>query len=404
MSFTRRSSVFLGGIALLLACAVFTDTAVSGMWYRGDLHAHSEYSDGDSSVAEMIGRAESLGLDFFVLTDHDTSLGGEPQHWRDPDYFSTKMVLLYGMEWTTPHGHANVWAAEPFSYDALWQANRSRDPQTAVSAAHEAPALFSINHPASAIFSLPWEYLVPEGVDAIEVWNSLYRLPSLNRWAGHRFWDNLLRQGRRIPGVGGSDAHMLKGWMSRFWGPGNPTTWVYANSLTAKDILAGITAGHVAISYAPEAVRAELSADDDGDGVDDYLCGDTIEAHGQVLTFRARLILPDNEGVEAGERAPELDRDIVAKLAEGSLRMTDLPAVAGRADMPLYLVGVFKNGSLFRVFMIIGNRGSCTFRDVAAGVAYYRIEVIGIPSVAPLHHLLYGRVIALTNPIYVDGQ
>ncbi len=39
------------------------------------------------------------------------------------------------MEWTTSQGHANVWAAAPFEYAPLWQANRQRDPDAAAAAA-----------------------------------------------------------------------------------------------------------------------------------------------------------------------------------------------------------------------------------------------------------------------------
>jgi len=377
-------------------------TVGAGTWYRGDLHAHSLYSDGDSSVADMIARAESLGLDFFTLTDHDTSFGGNPRHWYDPDYASDSMVLLYGIEWTTPYGHANIWAATPFSYEALWQANRNCDAQAAVTAAHEQHAFFSINHPASVIFSLPWQYMVPEGVDSIEVWNSLYRLPSRNRWAGHCVWDQLLQQGRRIPGVGGSDAHMLKGWMSLFWGPGNPTTWVYAETLSAEAILAGIAAGHVSISYSPDAVRVELSADADADGVYETMAGDTITGQDHLVRFKVSLETPGQEEPLRGWGTTELEETVVKKLADCSLSVADIFAIASSSDAPLYLVGVFKNGYLFRVFCIRGCTGVCTFSDIARGNSYYRVEVIGTPTVPPLHHLLYGHVIALTNPIFVS--
>jgi len=379
-------------------------TAWADDWFRGDLHAHSLYSDGDSPAADVIARAEALGLDFFVLTEHDTSLGGDPRHWSDPAYASDRMVLLYGMEWTTPLGHANIWGAEPFPYEALWQANRSRDARAAVAAAHAVGALFSINHPASAIFSLPWEYPVPDGVDAIEVWNSLYRLPSLNRWAGHYIWDDLLSRGRHLPAVGGSDTHMLTGWMSRFWGPGNPTTWVYAEALTADAILAGIKAGHATISYAPDAVRVVLSADADADGIYETLIGDTLPATGQPVSFHLSIETPGEPDDHNNAAAAELDRTVVRKLEEGSLQPANITLSAAAAGIPVYLAGVFKNGRLFRVWALAGRTASLTFRDIAAGPAYYRVELIGMPDVTPVNRLLYGRVIALTNPVYVDAE
>lgn len=377
-------------------------TAFSGTWYRGDLHAHSQYSDGDSPVAQMLDRAESLGLDFFTLTDHDTSLGGSPSHWFDPDYVSDTMALLYGIEWTTAYGHANIWAAQPFPYAGVWMANRENNPEAALAAAHTYGALFSLNHPRSIVLLLPWEYPVPEGTDAVEVWNSLYRLPSLNRWAGHWFWDDLLRQGRRISGVGGSDAHMLYGWMSRFWGPGNPTTWVYAEELTAESILAGIKAGHVTISYAPDAVRVVLSADADGDGIYETLSGDTIQGAGQVLSYRVSIEDPDTPGVSEDATVAELDHILVKKLEQGALHVQDITGSGAGARPEVCLAGVFKNGSLFRVWVVFGRAASFTFHDIAVAPAYYRVELMGSPEVAPVNHLLYGCMIALTNPVYVE--
>ena len=111
---------------VLFFAALCQAQILSGAWYKGDLHAHSSYSDGDSPVSAVIKSAEDKGFDFFVVTDHDTSLRGNPAHWDDPGYHSSALILLYGIEWTTPLGHANVWSAAPFSYADLWAANRAQ--------------------------------------------------------------------------------------------------------------------------------------------------------------------------------------------------------------------------------------------------------------------------------------
>jgi putative hydrolase len=41
---------------------------------RGDLHAHSDWSDGGSSIQEMVVTAMELGHDYLVLTDHSPRL------------------------------------------------------------------------------------------------------------------------------------------------------------------------------------------------------------------------------------------------------------------------------------------------------------------------------------------
>ena len=41
---------------------------------RGDLHSHSDWSDGGSSIQEMVVTAMDLGHDYLVLTDHSPRL------------------------------------------------------------------------------------------------------------------------------------------------------------------------------------------------------------------------------------------------------------------------------------------------------------------------------------------
>ncbi len=42
---------------------------------RGDLHAHSEWSDGVASIADMAAQAATLGYEYLVISDHTRSLG-----------------------------------------------------------------------------------------------------------------------------------------------------------------------------------------------------------------------------------------------------------------------------------------------------------------------------------------
>ena len=388
---------------LYLLYGAFSSYVHAGTWYKGDLHAHSTYSDGDSPVSEVIASAESKGLDFFVITDHDTSMHGNPVHWSDPAYHSDVMVLLYGVEWTTPLGHANVWAAAPFSYAELWQANRARDAGAAAGAAHQQNALFSINHPET-FFTSSWEYPVDDTTDSIEVWNCMYRLPSTNRWAEHHFWDTFLKSGKRIPGVGGSDTHQIYKWESLLFGHGNPTTWVYAGELTEDAILAAIKAGHVSISYAPDAPRLDFFADVNGDGVYEAMAGDNTQSIGEEVSFKAEIVVAEDTSQGTQEEIFELNQAQINALQKGVLKIEDLLdyAAAAKADTrrDMYAAGVFKNGTLYKVFILTGNARSFTFKDTPESATYYRVELVGSPDVTPVQQLLYGRVIALTNPIY----
>jgi DNA polymerase (family 10) len=42
---------------------------------RGELHAHSTWSDGKASILEMAQAAQSLGMEYLVISDHSQSLG-----------------------------------------------------------------------------------------------------------------------------------------------------------------------------------------------------------------------------------------------------------------------------------------------------------------------------------------
>ena len=76
-------------------------------WYKGDLHLHSNHSDGKVSVAEIVAAAEKAGLDFIAITEHTNK---NVRQWNDPAYRSRRMTLLYGAEWTVNRyiDHRNV--------------------------------------------------------------------------------------------------------------------------------------------------------------------------------------------------------------------------------------------------------------------------------------------------------
>jgi predicted metal-dependent phosphoesterase TrpH len=400
-----------GGILILLLSIVWSAELYAqteaGKWYKGDLHTHSTHSDGDSPVADVIASAESLGFDFFALTDHDTSMVGNPTHWSDPDYHSEEMVLLYGVEWTSALGHANVWASAPFSYHELWKANQAHDAHAAMQAAHAQGALFSINHPA-AFLCCPWEYDSYHGADSIEVWNSMYRFPNFSQWTVHRIWDDLLKDGRRIPAVGGSDAHHLVEWQSEFFGHGNPTTWVYADEHTAEGILAGIKSGHVTISYAPSAVRLDFSADADGDGTYETMAGDTIDHEpGQAISFRIRFASSPEDVPAAEEAYYELNASSAGNEVLTTTYLHELlPLFFSLSDensTNLYGLGIYKNGRVFKALLLCGLT-TVTFSDIPKPSlpTYYRVELYGRTHRDPLYAILYGMEIGLTNPIYIN--
>lgn len=225
-------------------------------WYRGDLHAHSTFSDGVDAPEVVLRRARENGLEFFALTDHRTV-----EHLRHlPD--DCGLTLIPGFEFGDRLGHANL-----FGITRLLGENRSLEAdgtRRSLREARDAGASIAINHPFH--YESTWR-LPLEGIDCdwIELWNGPWfnsNQPCL------RWWQERLCEGKRIPVAGGSDCH----GNAPFHYYGQPTTWVRAPSRGAADILAALKAGHTVLSYSPDGPFIDLThgnaivGDEAGDG------------------------------------------------------------------------------------------------------------------------------------------
>ena len=157
-----------------------------------DLHVHTNYSrDGESSIEDIIRRAEIIGLDAIAITDHDTIEGA-----RAALAIATKVIVIPGIEISTKQGHLialGVLAEFPKGLDVL----------ETIAIARERGALLILPHPFHMMrhgVALHFRSAL-SSVDAVEVFNSRYIVGSANRKAA-KFAKKL---GKAC--VGGSDAH-----------------------------------------------------------------------------------------------------------------------------------------------------------------------------------------------------
>ena len=223
-------------------------------WYRGELHCHTHHSDGDSSVAEVIQAAQGLGLDFLAIMDHN-----DVSHLRAMrDYqqqFAPAMTLIPGCEMTTYWGHWNAWGLSD------WVEFRIESPEQMRQAMHEAQrrgALVSCNHPRT--YGPPWEFKEVTDYACIEVWNGPW--PLFNQEA-LTYWEDQLRQGRRVIAVGGSDMHRLKAHNQEVARLATPTTWIYCPDVpTASALLRAMRAGNCFIAESSTGPQLHLRIND----------------------------------------------------------------------------------------------------------------------------------------------
>lgn len=223
-------------------------------WTPGDLHAHSEHSDGVWDIPTLVNQAVGQGLEFLALTDHNTS--SQNLHRPPAD---TLLTLIAGMEWTTYHGHANIWGL----HDPLpdWRVRNATELQQKRNQVLAAGGMISINHPFDRFQpGIFWDWPMAD-MPAVEIWNGPWR-PS-NQEATD-WWDSRLNQGERLIAVGGSDVH----GPSTLVNIGEPTTWVYAEKPGAAGILDAIRQGRVYVTDNPKGPGLRLDPHQLGDDVD----------------------------------------------------------------------------------------------------------------------------------------
>lgn len=110
----HRTRIFLIGLAIFVIAILmgFLDIAFLKPWhtisnskdspfyqYTGAIHIHSRHSDGGGFLPEIIAAARENGLDFLVISDHNTLT------LKDSVAQITKPVVLVGAELSLGNGH-----------------------------------------------------------------------------------------------------------------------------------------------------------------------------------------------------------------------------------------------------------------------------------------------------------
>ncbi|HSK09400.1 MAG TPA: CehA/McbA family metallohydrolase, partial [Vicinamibacterales bacterium] len=247
-----RSLVLLA-ITTWLAAAPLSAQAPAGepataRWFKGNTHAHTLNSDGDSAPDEVVRWYREQRYHFLVVTDHNlvTPVDGLNAAFAFEDQF----LVIAGEEITDRAGgkpvHVNalgVRTAIPPQGGASVAEALQRD----VAAAQAAGAPAQINHPnfgwavaASDVPASPVPLL-------LEIFNGH---PQVNNLGGgdapgaEGLWDDWLSSGRTVFAVASDDTHHLKRpWDRQASRPGRGWVMVRATTLSADAILGALLRG-----------------------------------------------------------------------------------------------------------------------------------------------------------------
>ncbi len=198
--------------------------------YVGNMHAHTPYSDGVGSHAEIARAAIVAGLDFVIVTDHNVWVDGLDGYYEQGP--GRRVLLMVGEEVHDPRrapqcNHLLVYHThrEMAEYAAY--------PQGLINEVNSANGICFLAHPierSAPLFgedALPWVNWDVEGYTGIELWNYMSEFKTYltsrstaihaafnpERYISGPFpetlalWDRLLREGKRVKIIGGADAH-----------------------------------------------------------------------------------------------------------------------------------------------------------------------------------------------------
>lgn len=188
---------------------------------RGNLHVHSDQSDGTLPIEEIARIAQSVHLDFIGINDHHAI--------NLENRYIDEVLVLMGTELNSRHSHYLGYNVRQGLKD------KQVDGAAAIAHVKKCKGVGIIAHPfekGSPLVSrgkhYPWQDWNVDGYDGIEIWNlssqwkdAAIRLDSaLRMWFFDRYrpffagpcaqalakWDEVC-QGRHVTGVTGSDLH-----------------------------------------------------------------------------------------------------------------------------------------------------------------------------------------------------
>ena len=206
-----------------------------GAWFRGNLHAHTDRTDGKQPLQPVIDHYHKLGYDFLMISDHDLYTSARDYAQLD----SHGMALIPGNEITRDGLHIlHVNAGQLISPDV--------DRQRVIDVINTDGGFAILNHPT-------WWYADGEhgpfdmlrhlnGYVGVEVYNGVIGILDGNPEANYR-WDNLLSEGRRVWGFANDDCHDVEYNENGLRQAGVGWNMVYCSEPTADKLVEAMRSG-----------------------------------------------------------------------------------------------------------------------------------------------------------------
>lgn len=215
------------------------------MWVKGNLHAHSNVSDGDSAPDDVCRYYSEHGYDFLSITDHNAFV--------DPARVdSSGLLLIPGVELSlVPEQdqgvplHVNGLGVREFAIPERGY-TRAETLQNCVDAIVSAGGIAQINHP-NFYYAFDHEVMAQlKDVFLLELFNGhplVFNEGDEEHIGVERMWDHLLTSGKRFFGTGVDDTHHYTDFAPRRANPCRGWIWARVERLSVEDVLDSLRRG-----------------------------------------------------------------------------------------------------------------------------------------------------------------
>ena len=232
---------------------------IDGKFWRGNLHTHSNLSDGLLDPSEVCRRYQAEGYDFLALTDHFVGLFDYPIA-DTASYRNDRFTTILGAELHSgAMQNGELWhilaVGLPRKFDQsnsphfLPIADQESGPEIA-ERARDVGAFVAIAHPQWSGMTLADARSI-ESAHAVEIYNHGCAV-GCDRPDGTAILDLLLAEGRQLTAIATDDAHFKE--------PDHFGGWVMvkAKENTPDALLKALKNGHFYSSEGPELHHIEL--------------------------------------------------------------------------------------------------------------------------------------------------
>ena len=212
-----------------------------GVWLKGNLHIHTDRSDGKASFDEAIALYERAGYDFIAVTDH----------WVVSERGQTPggMLLLSGCEYNIGRRvQEGIYHIVGVGMARAPQIERRRDGLTAqalIDGIRAADGLAILAHPAWSL-NRPEQAAQLTGLAGVEIYNAMSDLPFNARPYSGIFVDQLASMGVLLPCMAADDTHAYKDDLHKGY------LMVHAREKTQEAVMQALRDGDFYATQGPE--------------------------------------------------------------------------------------------------------------------------------------------------------